>query len=211
MIFKNNFLLTTGLLAVSCVSLTAQATPDTGTCTVAPLTVKSLLVEYARGLGDLSSTLQGALPASIVNAVTSGASDVHDRITYDAATNQFIEIVFLVPHGSPSPTPANSPLIAAGQFLYIFVNVDRIMTSCSPYATVSMVGTIREGVPAFGNSKGSQFAFSFGYNINTNNPMRLFRDVIESDFRFRKFLSRLRCRIDCVGIASTRGSVKVSW
>ncbi len=176
----SQFLLTISLLTVPALPLAAQTTADTGTCSVAPLTIKSFVMEYARGLTDLKSTLQASVPADLINSVLSGKNDVHDRITYDAATNQFVSRVMLVPHNSPSPTPANSPLIESSTFLYIFVNIDRVMTTCSPYAAVMMVGTIREGVPLLGNPKGAPYMFSFGYKVGTSNPARLFRDIMSA-------------------------------
>ena len=157
--------------------LAGQATPDTGYCQFTPTTIASFSMEYARGLADLQSTLQGSVPPDILNQILSGQKELRDRITWDAATGKFRNIVFLADPGSPVPSPAGFDYDTA-TILFIDVAIDKVYTSCKPYASFMFVGKIIRGVPLLGDPAGAPYMFTAGYNLDPPNQMRVFRDII---------------------------------
>ena len=170
-------LLSASILGALTLPMAAQSNPDAGSCAFPPTAITNLLVEYKRGLADLSSTLNpGPFPADLFAILTDPKNEIHDRITYDSATNQFRNIIFWIPAGSPIPTPSTYDF-ASRTFLFIDVNVDKIYMNCKPYASAMFVGVIRRGVPLLGDPKGYPYMFSFGYNTATKDPGKLFRDI----------------------------------
>jgi hypothetical protein len=169
------FLLLTGI-GVPVYAQTAPPPPGVGTCTNAPSAITNLLVEYPRSLTDLQTTLPaGNLPAFVTNGLAAGMA-IHDKITYDSTTNEFTNIIFLVPPNLPIPTPDTYD-IADNTFLYIHVSIDKVYLSCTPYAAALFVGVIRDGVPLLGNPAGASYVFSFGYNLFASDPSKVFRDI----------------------------------
>ena len=151
--------------------------PNAGQCDGQPSAVTDLLVEFKRNLSDLKTTLNaGPIPPNILAGLQNGTLELHDRITYNSETNQLLNLILVLPGGSPVPSPPDTDLKAA-TFLFIDVSIDHVYLTCQPYAAALFVGIIRDGYPLLGDPTGTSYTFEFGYNTKTTDPTKLFRDI----------------------------------
>ena len=139
----------------------AQATADTGFCTATPTAVTSMVVEYSRGLNDVMSTLTMPIPTSVSSQVSSGQKEIRDRITYDAASGVFRSISFLAVPGSPIPSPSTTDF-ASATVLSLDVAIEKVYTTCAPYAAFTFRGSVLRGTEFMGNPAGAPYVFTAG-------------------------------------------------
>jgi hypothetical protein len=158
-------------LAVLAFSLTAgaQTTPTTpATCTTPPTGLTAFDIERTLTANGALTTLTPNVPANVLAAVTSGAQEVREHLTYNPQLGTVTSTVFLVAPGSPTPTPPNTSSASAIQNTTI--KVSQILTSCSPTPSLLLVGTIITSPASglYGSLLGAPAVVSIGYT--TDNP-----------------------------------------
>jgi hypothetical protein len=127
----------------------------------------------------IKSTIVPVLPGAVFGAILAGAK-INNLITYDRKGIvgekgiQFKNELFLVDY----PNPGDET-----RFAFIKVRVDEVDTLCRSdtatttptvvpardlgrWVSVSLKGTIIEGVAIFGNPKGDDYTFSFAYTVD---------------------------------------------
>lgn len=123
------------------------------------------------------STYQTNLPTAITGLLPStGTYEARTQfqLSTNAAGGQFpngtIQVTsFVVPTGSPSPTPNLGTLPFGTIFNSFTINVSQVITSCSPVPSVTYVGTIGSNSPntVYGALSGATAILSLGYSTAT--------------------------------------------
>ncbi|HLJ47843.1 MAG TPA: hypothetical protein VKU01_17630 [Bryobacteraceae bacterium] len=142
------------------------------TCTTAPTTITNFSIERVLTLANILTTQTPNIPPAILQAITSGAMEIRERLIYNPQANTLTSTVFLVAPGSPNPTPISTDVTSSTILSYVFT-VDRIYSSCKPTPSIMFVGTLSSvsaGSP-FGNASGAPVAVSVGYT--TDNPPKV--------------------------------------
>jgi hypothetical protein len=165
-----------GLAAGSSVPLLAQTTSTppttttttaTSTCTTAPTSVSALSIERVLTLSNILTTLTRNVSASILASIAGGAEEIRTRLIYNPSANTLTDTTFLVPAGSPLPTPLGVNIDSS--IIQTFVlNVTQIFSSCQPTPSLLIVGTIGSaGASAYANFVEAPAAVSLGYTTDT--------------------------------------------
>jgi hypothetical protein len=136
-----------------------------------PPTVKVFQIERVLVLPALVSTIkpnpQVVTPA-ILAALAAGQLEIRERLSYDPLGHTVASTTFLVPAGSPIPTPASTDL-SKQTIAFFVVSVGEPVLSTQPYPSVLFTGTVvsnPNGTP-FGNYLGAAAEISAGYTIDT--------------------------------------------
>jgi hypothetical protein len=154
-------------IALSMVA-SAQAPGSTpATCTTAPTTLTALNIERAVPLANVLTTLTPNAPADILAGIAGGALEIREALIYNAQTSAVTSTIFLVPAGTPLPTPAGG-ITAANVVQVTTINITQILSTCKPSPSILMVGTVG-GSPGgvFGSFVGAPAALSIGYTTDS--------------------------------------------
>ncbi len=148
--------------------LTAQTASST--CPTPPAGVANLSLEHVLSFSSLFTPYQPNIAPNVFAAIMSGTQEIRSRVIYYPATNTLNNDVFLVPVGSPIPTPSSTD-VSGTTFAILTSHVDKVYTACTPYPSVMFVGTVTFGLPLFGNPAGEPVSYSIGYT--GDNPPKI--------------------------------------
>jgi hypothetical protein len=158
-----------GLSAGSSTALFAQTSTTTtsSTCTTAPTSITALSIERVLTLTDLLTTLTPNSPTSVLGGLQSGAEEVRTRLIYNPQQNTVTDTTFVVPAGSPIPTPLSTDITSSTLLSYV-LTVSEILQSCQPTPSILIVGTITSSpLSPYVNFQGAPAAISLGYTTAT--------------------------------------------
>jgi hypothetical protein len=166
-------------LAVALFAATASAqttTPPTTTPSPCPSTtapvLQSFSVENALTPSQILSTMTPTLPPGVAPIGGGSALEIRQFATFDS-TNQLLTLnLFTVQSGAPLPTPTGT-IVPSSIFSILSIKADKVYTSCTPNASVMIVGTIATNTPSspFGNLVGAPAAVSIG--LTSDNPPKI--------------------------------------
>ena len=140
---------------------------------------------------DIKTTYSTSLSSSILASLASGQMEMRERLILNTQTNGLTSTVFLVQAGSPIPTPVSVNIGPTTLAAYT-ISIDRTYTSCSPFPSVMLTGTITSssGGPSAPNGiynltfTGAPAAVSIGYTTDNppmiNNVVSVFAGVVAS-------------------------------
>jgi hypothetical protein len=133
----------------------------------APLGAQALTtfsIERSLALNNILTTITPQAPANILASIAGGALEIRERLIYNAQGNTITSTVFLVPTGSPIPTPIAANI--GGTTIAAFViSLDKIYVTTG---SVLFVGKITSSTATpYGNYTGSPAALSVGYTSDT--------------------------------------------
>jgi len=125
----------------------------------AQTTLTSFDVERALALSDILTTISPQVPANVLAGLAGGALEIRELLIYNPATNAVTSTIFLVPTGSPIPTPVGT--IQPSSVIATFVlGVDKIYVSTT---SVLFVGTITTSTATpYGSYQGATGVISAG-------------------------------------------------
>jgi hypothetical protein len=149
----------------SSVPLFAQTSTTTTstTCTTAPTSITALSIERVLTLSNILTTLTPNVSPTILGELSGGAVEIRSRLIYNPQLSTLTDTTFLVPAGSPLPTPLGVDVSSSTIQGYV-LNVTQILQSCQPTPSILMVGTISTaGSSPYANFVGAPAAVSLGY------------------------------------------------
>jgi hypothetical protein len=147
-----------------------QTTTSPTTCTTPPTSLTALNLERAVPLVNILSTLPPNAPANVLAAIAGGALEIRQILIYNPQLGTITATVFLVPAGSPLPTPNFD--FTTGVVQSTTVQISQILTSCKPSPSILVVGTVTSSLSnAFGSQTGASAALALGYT--TDSPPKL--------------------------------------
>ncbi len=171
---------------------TASSKPaGAATCTTAPPPCNPFPSSGPSMTSNIETTYDTSLSSNILASLASGTMEIRERLLYNPQANTLTSTVFLVPPGSPIPTPASVDITAMTLASYT-ISIDRTYTSCSPYPSVMFAGTITSssGGASAPNGiynltfSGTPAAVSIGYTTDNppqiNNVVTLFAGIAVS-------------------------------
>jgi hypothetical protein len=131
-------------------------------------TVTELSLERQLALTTTLTSTDLALPPDKVQAVTSGAFEVRERLIYNPAGATLTSTLFVVQTGAPLPTPLNANLNNAILGIYQ-LSVEKIYSTTKPKNSLAFTGTVVSASAGgvLGDVVGTPFSVSFGYTGDT--------------------------------------------
>src|SRR6266404_9832552 len=153
------------VLALLASSVTASAQPPL----VTGQTVKALSIERVLQLNNVHYTVPIAGSPSVLAAIAAGALEIREIISFNPISGSPTSVVFLVPTGTPFPTPAavdtlDPPPLGTNLETFTLVPDKTYVTKNS----VTFSGTILVSTDTpFGNYTGAPATISFGLTNDT--------------------------------------------
>jgi hypothetical protein len=149
-----------------------QGTTPPATCKTAPASVTALSFERAIPLANVLTTITPNADPATLAALAGGALEIREQLVYNPGTGNITSTVFLVPTGSPLPSPGGT---ISGLNLVTITTavVSHILTSCAVAPSLLFDGTISGSTPAAngylygGSLVGASYALSLGYTTDT--------------------------------------------
>jgi len=132
-------------------------------------TVKALSIERVLSLNNILSTITPTASPSVLAAIAAGALEIREIITLNPNSGATTSVIFLVPTGTPFPTPAvvdtlDPPPLGSNVATFILVPDKVYVTKRS----VTFAGTILTSTDTpFGNYTGSPAILAFGLTSDT--------------------------------------------
>jgi hypothetical protein len=111
------------------------------TCKTAPTSVTALNIERAIPLANVLTTIVPNADPATLAALAGGALEIREVLIYNPATSNLTSTVFLVPAGTPSPTPAGG-ITAANTAQVTITTVGPVLASCIPSPSLIFTGTV---------------------------------------------------------------------
>jgi hypothetical protein len=153
--------------AIALSMMAGAQTTAPATCTTAPTSLTALDIERVVPLANVLTTLTPNAPANVLAGIAGGALEIHETLGYNAQLNAVTSTVFVVPAGSPLPTPAGG-ITAQNVVQLTTINITNSFFSCSPTPSVLLVGTVAGGpTGVYGSFVGAPAAVSIGYTTAT--------------------------------------------
>lgn len=142
------------------------------TCKTAPTSVTALNIERAIPLANVLTTIVPNADPATLAALAGGALEIREVIIYNPATSNLTSTVFLVPTGTPSPTPAGG-ITAANTAQVTITTVGPVLASCVPSPSLIFTGTITGSVGTLyaPSLVGAVSTFALGYT--TDSPAKI--------------------------------------
>jgi hypothetical protein len=131
--------------AVAAIGLSLAAAGQT--CTTAPTSVTTLNIERTLTLANLLTTIAPNADPATLAAVAGGALEIREVLIYNPGTSNLTSTLFLVPTGTPSPTPAGG-ITAANTVMVTITTVSQILASCTPSPSLIFTGTVTGSIGA---------------------------------------------------------------
>jgi len=128
-------------IGTTIVALRAQNNPSVSTCKTAPPAAQSFSIERTMMPLDTHTTFATSLPVDILASLAAGTKEIREQLLYKPQANALTSTVFLVPAGTPIPTPATTNISPMTLASYT-ISVNRTFTSCSPVPTLMFTGTV---------------------------------------------------------------------
>ena len=132
-------------------------------------TLQALNIERTIGLNNILTGITPNLTADVLAALAGGAIEIREVLAYNPQANTLTSTVFVVPTGSPTPTPV-STLSNLGSKLVAVVTmtVDKIYVNTTPFMSVMFVGTDTQStVTPYGTYQGAASSVSVGFTADT--------------------------------------------
>jgi hypothetical protein len=139
----------------------ADTTPTT---TASTPTIGNFTIESVVPIASVNSAALPSIPADVLSAITGGAIEIRQQISYDSVAKKAKLIGLLEQPGSPLPTPAGSTTGITQIWSYT-VDVDRAVLSSKPVMALLISGTISSGGASapFGDVSGALVTVSASY------------------------------------------------
>ena len=136
-------------------------------------TLTALQIERVLSLSSLSS-LTTITPnpmivtPSVVALLTSGAAEIRERLIYSPTQQTVTSTTFVVPAGSPIPTPLGLDITQQTIALFV-IGVGAPVFSTKPGPSILLTGTVisNPNSTPFGNYVGASAVVSLGYTTDT--------------------------------------------
>jgi len=140
-------------------------------------TLQAFSIERSIALTNIHSTITPTIPANVLAALAGGALEIRETLGYNSVLNTLTSTVFLVPTGSPLPTPPQAIPLAT-IVAVVTMTIDKIYVTSKPYPAVLFVGTDTQSTATpYGNYLGGSATVSVGY---TTDKPPLINNVIET-------------------------------
>jgi hypothetical protein len=137
---------------------------------VAPAqTLTAFNIERTIALNNILTTITPQIPSDVLAALAGGALEIREVLIYNPQANTITSTVFVVPTGSPIPTPA-AALANLGTALVqvATTTIDKIYVTTKPFQAVTFVGTVSQSTATpYGNYLGATSTISAGYTSDT--------------------------------------------
>jgi hypothetical protein len=149
-----------------------QGTTPPATCKTAPASVTALSFERAVPLANVLTTITPNADPAALAAIAGGALEIREQLVYNPSTGSITSTVFLVPTGSPLPSPGGT-ITGLNLVTITTAVVSHILTSCSLVPSLLFDGTVSGSTPGptaylYGGSLvGGSYALSLGYTTDT--------------------------------------------
>jgi hypothetical protein len=126
--------------------------------------VTELSLERTLALSTTLTSTDLVLTPDAIQAVTSGALEVRERLIYNPAGATLTSTIFVVQPGSPLPTPINANLNGLVLGTYS-LSIEKIYSTTRPKNSLAFTGTVTSSSPngVLGNVAGTPFVVSMGY------------------------------------------------
>lgn len=138
--------------------------------TMAPAqTLTAFNIERTIALNNILTTITPQIPSDVLAALAGGALEIREVLIYNQPANTITSTVFVVPTGSPIPTPA-AALANLGTALVqvATTTIDKIYVTTTPFQAVTFVGTVSQSTATpYGNYLGATSTISAGYTSDT--------------------------------------------
>ncbi len=159
------------VLALVVVALLASSVAANAQIALTGQTVKALSIERVLSLSNVLSTFTPTASPAVLAGLAAGALEIREIITFNpnAAGGAVTSVIFIVPTGTPFPTPAvvntlDGPPVGSNIATFILVPDKTYVTKNS----VMFVGQILvSSVTPFGDYTGAPAVLSFGLSSDT--------------------------------------------
>jgi hypothetical protein len=132
-------------------------------------TLTAFNIERSIALNNILTTITPQIPSSVLAALAGGALEIREVLIYNQPASTITSTVFVVPTGSPIPTPT-AALANLGTALVqvTTTSIDKIYITTKPYMGVTFVGTVVQSTATpYGNYQGATSTISVGYTSDT--------------------------------------------
>lgn len=131
-------------------------------------TLQAFNIERSIALNAISTQIPPNIPANVLAALAGGALEIREALVYNQPANTLTSTVFLVPTGSPLPTPSLVLALQTGFVATTTMSIDRIYVTSTPYPSLLFVGSLVQSTTTpFGNYQGAVETVSVGYTNDT--------------------------------------------
>jgi hypothetical protein len=130
--------------------------------------VTALNIERVIPLADALTTVTPNADAATLAALAGGALEIHELLVYNTQTSTLTSTVFLLPAGSPTPSPAGT-ITTANTAMVITTLVSSWYASCVPTPSLLFVGKViaTSGTLYGPTLVGANTAVSIGYTLDS--------------------------------------------
>jgi hypothetical protein len=138
-------------------------------------TLQTFQVERVLALNNILTTITPMADPAVLAGIVGGALEIRERIFYNPVQKLLTSTIFLVPTGSPLPTPLFVDLNRATIAVFT-LSVDNVYVTSKPNA-VMFVGVIGQSTATpYGNYQGAPAVVSVGY---TNDSPAKITNVVD--------------------------------
>jgi len=134
--------------------------------------VTALNIERAVPLANVLTTITpNANPAALA-AIAGGALEIREQLVYNPAAGIVTSTVFLVPTGSPLPSPSGT-VNGANTVTITIATIAKVAASCALVPSLQFTGSVSGSTPSSmgflwgGSLVGTSYALSLGYTTDT--------------------------------------------
>ena len=167
MMFRNGIVAAAAAIGLSMVAV-GQTPPTPATCTTPPTSVTALNIERVIPLADVLTTITPNADAATLAALAGGALEIHELLVYNTQTSTMTSTVFLLPAGSPTPSPAGT-ITFANTAMVTTSLISSWAASCVPTPSLIFHGTVIAGAGTlYGPTLvGANTSTSLGYTLDS--------------------------------------------
>jgi hypothetical protein len=140
-------------------------------------TVQSFMLERPVSPANLQTTLPSPIPQAVMADVASGNAEIRERFVYRGSTSTLNYVQFVVPEGTPLPTPSTFNITASTYFTAIIAVQTISVSTNAAYPSVQFSGSVASTEGALGSVTGTPGSLSFGY---VNSGPVMFNTVLSS-------------------------------
>jgi hypothetical protein len=158
--------------------LLASSAPASAQVTITGQTVTAMSIERVLQLNNLHYTVPINANPSVLAALAAGALEVREILTYNPIPKDVSSVVFLVPTGTPFPTPSvvdvlDGPPLGSNVAAFT-LHPDKIYVTNNSVTFSGVIYT--SNVTPFGDYTGSPATIAFGF---TNDTPPLINNVVD--------------------------------
>jgi hypothetical protein len=132
-------------------------------------TLNAFNIERTISLKDILTTITPNIPADVLAGLAGGALEVREVLAYNPQANTLTSTFFVVPTGSPIPTPpAMLANLGNATIAIVTMTIDKIFVTTTPFNAVMFVGTDTASTPTpYGSFQGAASSISVGFTSDT--------------------------------------------